>query len=593
MKQSKLTDLDNSKIESLFPFDDYRQHQKEILLQAKHALFERDSIDTVVVDAPTGIGKSPVNMALAKYAGSAFYTTPQKKLRNQLQSDESLSHLHKALRARRDYTCRASSEYKDAGTTYDCESCPVNQKESLSCRNFSCPYWGAKKDAMHADVATLTFSFLIVDGRLPAYVSVPDETSAFGEKEIQISFTDRDLLIIDEAHTLEEQVASLHAGFTLSYDTLNLQDYTEYIIDKGGASKLTDPERIEEPDPYAVFNEAVAEALDDKSPSVGLDSLGGSDMSTVLEKVHQESQSAIEKLTLYNTNDTGAGVIKRLKKLNWKIENVLRDLKNDKPWVVDAESLVNNSYSAELKPVYVDDFLSENVWNRADNILLSTATMPYRDDPGKWLDRIGLDRDRAVVISKPMPFAPDNRLIRADYQIGNMSGGGVSDHWDAIINTIRELAEKHSGQKGIIHTVSYNRAEKVHDELPMLTTLHESDDDADAETVITQWQKSGNQILLTPSMTEGVDLEGDACRWQVLLKTPYKSLGDPRVDYLLNQESDWEWYNDVTAREIIQSVGRAVRSPKDHATYYVFDEKFDTVLSGRMPQWFEDAIVRG
>jgi hypothetical protein len=35
---------------------------------------------------PTGIGKSLINVALANLAESAFYTTPQKKLRHQLEN---------------------------------------------------------------------------------------------------------------------------------------------------------------------------------------------------------------------------------------------------------------------------------------------------------------------------------------------------------------------------------------------------------------------------------------------------------------------------------------------------------------------------
>jgi len=46
----------------------------------------------------------------------------------------------------------------------------------------------------------------------------------------------------------------------------------------------------------------------------------------------------------------------------------------------------------------------------------------------------------------------------------------------------------------------------------------------------------------------------------------------------------------VTAREIIQSVGRAVRSKNDHAMYYVLDKSyFDIMRGGRAPDWFKAA----
>jgi Rad3-related DNA helicase len=176
--------------------------------------------------------------------------------------------------------------------------------------------------------------------------------------------------------------------------------------------------------------------------------------------------------------------------------------------------------------------------------------------------------------------------------IGSMSSGGVDDHWDEIVERVREIGKRHPHDKGIVHTVSYDRAERLHKALPQLTMYHDQKKDLTSAGWITKWQQSDKQIFLTPSMTEGVDLKGDLCRFQILLKVPYRNIGDARVDYLLNEENEWEWYHDTAAREIIQSIGRAVRSKDDHATYYVLDSKFDQAMNGRTPDWLEEAIVR-
>ena len=42
-------------------------------------------------------------------------------------------------------------------------------------------------------------------------------------------------------------------------------------------------------------------------------------------------------------------------------------------------------------------------------------------------------------------------------------------------------------------------------------------------------------VLLSPSMTEGVDLKGDASRFQVIVKVPYPYLGDPIVRKRMNK----------------------------------------------------------
>jgi len=566
--------------DSHFPFPSYREYQEEILHEAARALYENDDINVVVIDAPTGIGKSGINIALGKTAtGNAFYTTPQKKLRDQLQSDTDLEQYHVALKSRRDYSCdSAPSRYSDPNKSYSCDNCPVNVRSDLSCQDYGCPYWSDKEEAMNSTVATLTFSFLIVDGRVP--VRTMDG--------VQISFDDRETLIIDEAHTLAEQVASLHAGFILNNRTI--QTAPVHIYDTNANASADLPNYVEDAFPYKAFNKEIQNILSEHRTN-DIDSLRATDIQPALLKLYKSLRAKISALDAVNLTESGEEVKSDFKSLIWKVENVLNDLEEGRPWVFTGGVVDEGEYEVEMKPVYVDTFLSENVWDRADNIILSTATLPYRNNPKKWLDRIGLDSSKAKVISKPMPFPAENRPVRLDHQIGKMSSGGVNEHWPDITAKIEELARKHEGEKGLIHTVSYKRAERLHEALPHLTMLHERDTPLTSKGLIDKWQRSDKQILLTPSMMEGVDLEGDLCRWQILLKVPYRSLGDPRVDYLLNEEKDWEWYNDLAARDIIQSVGRAVRSKDDYATYYVFDTGFDRVMNGRMPQWFKDAIV--
>jgi Rad3-related DNA helicase len=97
-------------IDETFPFDSYRPYQREILAEAAAALFGPDAEhDTLVIYAPTGIGKSPISVALANLAENAFYTTPQRKLRHQLATDDVLREHYQVLRAREDYDCEPAS----------------------------------------------------------------------------------------------------------------------------------------------------------------------------------------------------------------------------------------------------------------------------------------------------------------------------------------------------------------------------------------------------------------------------------------------------------------------------------------------------
>ena len=100
-------------------------------------------------------------------------------------------------------------------------------------------------------------------------------------------------------------------------------------------------------------------------------------------------------------------------------------------------------------------------------------------------------------------------------------------------------------------------------------------------------------VLLSPSMQEGVDLKGDLSRFQILCKVPYPYLGDKLVKKRMNR---WQWWYPLqTAKTIVQSVGRSVRSDTDSAVTYILDsdwERFYSRNKALFPKGFDDCIQK-
>lgn len=545
-------------VDRLFPFPSYREKQRDTLEAAKRAL-EHGDIDNVILDAPTGVGKSAINTALCRWADSAFMTTPQKQLRNQLQNDEVLSDHYQALRGRRDYFCEASPNGNN------CEDCYFNKSGKHNCSQISnCTYWDAKVMAMGAPTAVLTFSYLIVDGYLPTE----------SEHGNQISFGNRDLGVIDEAHSLEGQVASLHAGFSVSPWSVPPSVFRTCASD-------LDPDR----DTHHTAVLDIVEAIDERAERYIIEHQNyGED-----NEDYQEVMDHVD----------------RCENMRRKIDYMMEEIEEGRDWVVDVDTTGHPDYNRNittfsLSPVKVDRFLQEHVWNRADKWVLSTATMPYRGWPSGWCNRLGLDADRTKVVHVGMPFPADQRPIWTGCEIAEMSGGGDEANWDEIMAALSDIAQYHEGENGLVHSASYSRARDLWEtansgEYPHLynnVLLHERG--RDAAEVVEEWQASDKQIVVTPSMQEGVDLVDEMCRWQALVKVPFPNVGDPRVDFLLNEENDWTWYFETTANSIVQSIGRAVRSKEDYADYYVLDESFEKVRERvDLPSWVEEAIRDG
>lgn len=551
--------------DELFPFDGYRDYQDEILYQSLEALFV-DGCDNVIIDGPTGIGKSPINVTIGRVtsflnehkhkleehfdvrltaitSGKSFYTTPQKQLRNQLANDDDLMEYVRMLKSRRDYICQASGD--------NCDECDINADSEQSCRTTpGCTYWGAKMDAIESDIAVLTFAMLVIDNQIPATLF----TEMGGEE--RISFEDRDVVIVDEGHNLENQVASLFAGFSIS------------------VWKLPD------------------EVFGDAGDRVSWDADRFEDVSEVMRVIENRAKNFIEGhegLPKYKVP------VDQCENFLRKIGYCRREVENGKPWVVNVDSLGStNNKKIEIKPVDVGDFLRRFIWERGTKRVISSATIPFRNNIGKWAKRIGLP-GKTKLISKPMPFPEENRLIHKNTTVASMSGDGEDNNWHRVVRKLKEIHSHHEGENGLIHTNSYKRAEKVAKALGM-NNVHLQDQDEPKDVTIQRWEKSDKDILVSPSMMEGVDLYEDRCRWQVLLKVPFPYVADSRVDYLLNERSDWDWYMETASLDVQQSVGRAVRGPEaeEAASYYVIDKAFNKVLDRtHPPNWFTSAIRRG
>lgn len=311
-------------ISEAFPFSEYRDFQREILTEASRALFRTSDIDTVVIDAPTGIGKSPINVSLARMADTAFYTTPQKKLRRQLEQDTDLQPYYSVMRARSDYVCDWASTRDEV---VSCKECPVTNDPETSCREKQCDYWTAKEAAMAADTAVLTFSYLIVDNALRTYAEVEsDRGDVYGSERIQVSFADRDLLIVDEAHALEEQVASLHAGFTISEQTPL-------------------PEKV-----YDSFVSSYREVVEDVEDSY----ISGYEVCNTVQQLSKEVNENIRGLQANPLNQENfEGDLQELQGLRAKLEFFLSQVEDGNGWVVSPTTFNGESSSVKFQPVRV------------------------------------------------------------------------------------------------------------------------------------------------------------------------------------------------------------------------------------------------
>jgi len=530
-----------------FPYPEFRQQQEEVIQETIEAF--DGGTDVVIIDAPTGFGKSPVNLCVGLTVGSTYYTTPQKNLRNQLEQEFSSKRDVAVLKARKDYVCGATKVPSDQCIVYREKMDPLTYKECSCTRHPNCTYWNHKKKAFDAPMSILTFAGLIVNSYLPPFYITPT-----GET-IQLSFLDRELLIVDECHGLEEQVASLHAGFTIHRNrfVFNRDDVLRDIIWKRLMKRIP-VNKTSSVKEYIPFLEQII-----------------IEMNLIIRKFRD--QKIIEKAT----------------NLKNKTFYLLEELKEGREWVVNRSTKRDwNTLNLSFKPIKVDRFLQKHIWRYGKKYLLTSATVPYPNDTREWLDRIGLSDKKFKRITVPMFFPIENRPIYLNKIAGSMNRNDLDKTWPIAIKNIKEILKLHSKDRGVIHASSYAQCKRLQEDIGGIY-VHDTTDELDT---VEGWINSGKRVLASPAIFEGADLKDELCRFQILLKVPYAFIGDARVNYLLYKKKDQNWYNNETMIKIVQAYGRAVRSKEDFASFYVIDAAFlPFYYKASFPNWFKEAII--
>ena len=240
--------------------------------------------------------------------------------------------------------------------------------------------------------------------------------------------------------------------------------------------------------------------------------------------------------------------------------------------------------------------------------MLSSATIPR----GNFTEEVGIDSKSVATVEVESTFPPERRPVITDYAVGKMTWGERDATTPKMANKIGELARHHDGERGFIHCHSYGIAERLYEALPTdiqhRTRVQDQDDregsldgwlaaDVDETSEHTAYDvddtQIGGQIFLSVAMDEGVSLDGDKTRWQVIAKGAYPFMNDKRVSYRLNELNDWNWYAGKAAINLQQAVGRGMRSKDDWCHTYVLDTSAVQLIDRNehlFESWFKSAV---
>jgi ATP-dependent DNA helicase DinG len=228
-----------------------------------------------------------------------------------------------------------------------------------------------------------------------------------------------------------------------------------------------------------------------------------------------------------------------------------------------------SSRKIEFKPIDISPYASDYLLKMGQFVLLLSATIVNID---RFAEVSGLgDKENYGQLSIPCPFPVKNRPILYS-GIGKMTAGDIDFTLPKLKEAVKAILAEHKNEKGIIHCHSYKIAWYLKKHIKSDRLLIHDSSNRD-EVLKKHIMSKTPTVLLSPSMTEGVDLKEDLSRFQIICKVPFPYLGDRLVRKKMNK---WDWWYDLqTAKTVIQAAGRSVRSETDTAVTYILDSSWE------------------
>lgn len=548
-----------------FPFDRYRDYQREVIDKTVEA-FESGK-KYVILEAPTGIGKSAIAYTVGNYylntlnkdmldiykrfhGPPVIACTKTRQLQNQYR--DSFVDLER-LWSSRHYFCALEPTHSEYyfGSPLCVEKCPCLGE---------CKFLGAKQTFMTSNFGVLNYHYYIY--------------SLFNDK-----FKPK-VLILDEAHNIENILCDI---FTLDINGLRIEKIFNKAVDIGVIDKFD----IGNANPIisSIIN---TETIDGnlienlKNLKVCVDTVignGNKEIRAIKEMWDGEIKDIKAK-------DRAISVSKLITSFETLVDKLNMFILGSVEWMISEKK----KERIKFKPLEIG-YLSDKLFGSSKRILLMSATICGVD---QFCKDISINRDDCGFISTPSVIPPKNRKVFS-INVGSLNYKNKEEVLPKIISAmddmIDEIESKKGSVRGIVHSVSYTNAKTIkklskHCNRMIIPVGSEV---MDIDEILKIYD---NTIVVSPSIMEGVDLKDDLSRFQMFPKVPFLSLEDKWVK--AKMEKDDVWYIRKAIMNIIQGSGRSIRTEEDWSVTVIFDSSFRRLYhkyKGLFSRWYLDAVV--
>jgi len=426
---------------------------------------------------------------------------------------------------------RGKSNYQclEAGKGVGCDLGHCTYGVPCALQSEGCLYFDAVREARNAELVVTNYAFWLYQHR-------------FGEGLKQV-----DLLVLDEAHDAPDHISSF-LSFTLESAGLRAigtsmpGSWRSYKQKDWGGWAV----------PWALTAERVLEEVKEGNARSNNPSTKESGRLFLVKRTHQ----ALMQMAEFESSPQWV----------WEPGYKGRGLK--------------------FEPVWPGPYAFEHLFLDVPKVAMLSATLRP-----KTLRLLGLKPKDYEWYEEGEGFPVERRPVL--YTPGAKMSFGIDEaSWRRVVAKVDRIIEARPDVKGVIHTVSYARAEQLCASSRNATRFITHGRGGFERAVLAFISDTGNSILVSPVAMEGLDLKDDRCRFQIILKLPFPNTQTALSKARRKQDADHGMY--VAAQLMTQSIGRGMRSEDDWCETFIMDKHWGNwageKLKRHMPRHVQAAI---
>jgi len=551
----------------------FRIGQREAILEICETFFNK-SASTIILDAPTGAGKSMIaiisSLVLSSYDKEGYLIASDLSLQSQYEKDIiNLNTGWGSIKGLDNYNCNINGEQMSLS---ECRIRNLSMQQIVNLPCFStCSYYYNRDKAINSKVSLLNYNYWLIQRN---YVE-----KKLNEEGGTSQFKKRDFIFFDEAHKVDEIVQDYFAP-QIDKDLTQLCMELQSFLIKENYSNPGLIEKDLDDCIYTIFNSIEKNELFLTLQNIDFAIVKIIKNTKEFKKNLKNNYSIEKNIKIPKKFKRALFLINHIEDIHCKIEDFVEIIKLAGIYnLVKIPNDLTTVFQCLDETYLLDWFFHEKA---PFKIMMSATFGNYYS----YAKIASLKSAKVISLKTDFDYSRSPIYYNKSHKLNFRD---KDKNMPYVIEMLDKILKKHANDKGIIHTGSYYFSNEILKKSKSKRIINYENSKTKKEA-LEKFYQSSNGIICGPSLLEGLDLYDDLSRFQIFFKIPFPSLTNPMVKEKLKISN--EWYDWKTTVSILQGVGRSIRNKEDWAITYFLDACFcDILKKEKFPESFTKRII--